>query len=158
MQTTQQSRAVDLHESVRSLLVRRNTVLWPFRPRPPHMRPSSACRKNNIGALVVLNARHLAGTIAKRDYARKIILKGRQPCETLVREIMSAPVLVVTPDRTIAECMQLITSRRIRHLPVVEGDRVIGMVLIGYLVNWIITAQEQTIRHLHNYIAGSYPG
>ena len=112
----------------------------------------------HIGALVVLSAENLAGIITERDYARKVILQGRQSRETLVREIMSAPVLVVTADRTIAECMQLVTSRRIRHLPVLEGDRVVGMLSIGDLVNWIITAQDQTIRHLHNYIAGAYPG
>ena len=71
---------------------------------------------------------------------------------------MSAPVLFVTPEQTIAECMHVMTSRRIRHLPVLEADCVVGMVSIGDLVNWIITTQDETIRHLHNYIAGSYPG
>jgi CBS domain-containing protein len=71
---------------------------------------------------------------------------------------MSAPVLYVAPEQTIGECMHLMTSRQIRHLPVLEGERVAGIVSIGDIVNWIVTAQDDTIRHLHNYIAGSYPG
>jgi CBS domain-containing protein len=112
----------------------------------------------HIGALVVLSAENLAGIITERDYARKVILQGRQSRETLVREIMTTPALFITPDHSIDECMRIVTSRRIRHLPVLEGDRVVGMLSIGDLVNWIITAQDQTIRHLHNYIAGAYPG
>jgi CBS domain-containing protein len=158
MQATAQSQAVDLHESVRSLLAQKDNALWTISPEATVYEAIEQMSEKHVGALVVLSAGHLAGIITERDYARKVILKGRQSRETLVREIMSAPVVVVTPDRTIAECMDLVTSRRIRHLPVMEGDRVVGMVSIGDLVNWIITAQEQTIGHLHNYIAGSYPG
>jgi signal-transduction protein with cAMP-binding, CBS, and nucleotidyltransferase domain len=158
MQATAQSQAVDLHESVRSLLAQKDTVLWSISPEATVYEAVERMSEKHVGALVVLNSGHLAGIITERDYARKVILKGRQSRETFVREIMSTPVFVVTPDRSIAECMQLVTSQRIRHLPVMEGDRVVGMVSIGDLVNWIITAQEQTIRHLHNYIAGSYPG
>lgn len=100
----------------------------------------------------------LNGIVTERDYARRVILKGRQSRETLVREIMTASVCVVTPQQTIGECMQVATSLRIRHLPVMEADCVVGMLSTGDLVNLIITAQEQTIRHLHNYIAGSHPG
>jgi CBS domain-containing protein len=158
MQATAQSRAVDLHESVKSLLAQKDQAVWSISPEATVYEAIERMSEKHVGALVVLSAGHLAGIITERDYARKVILKGRQSRETHVREIMSAPVLVVTPDRTIAECMQLVTSRRIRHLPVMDGDCVIGMVSIGDLVNWIITAQEQTIRHLHNYIAGAYPG
>ena len=114
--------------------------------------------EKHIGALIVVSAGHLVGIITERDYARKVILKGRQSRETRVREIMSAPVVFVTPEQTIGKCMHVMTSRQIRHLPVLEADRVIGIVSIGDLVNWIITAQDDTIRHLHNYITGSYPG
>jgi CBS domain-containing protein len=157
MQATAQSRNVDLHEPVRSLLALKGSVLWSISPEATVYEAIESMSERRVGALVVLSAGHLSGIITERDYARKVILKGRQSRETLVREIMSAPVLFVTPDKTIGECMHLVTSRRIRHLPVMEGDRVVGMLSIGDLVNWIITTQEQTIRHLHNYITGSYP-
>jgi CBS domain-containing protein len=114
--------------------------------------------EKEVGALLVLSRGYLAGIITERDYARKVILRGRQSHETAVRDIMSAPVLFVTPDNTVSECMLLITSRRIRYLPVINGNRVIGMLSIGDLVKWIIDAQDRTIRHLHDYIAGSNPG
>jgi CBS domain-containing protein len=114
--------------------------------------------EKHVGALVVLSAGQLIGIITERDYARKVILQGRQSRETRVREIMTTPVLYVTPEQTINECMHLMTSRQIRHLPVLDADRVTGIVSIGDLVSWIITAQDETIRHLHNYINGSYPG
>jgi CBS domain-containing protein len=152
-----QSKANDLHESVRSLLAQKGNGLWSISPEESVYEAIERMSEKHVGALVVLSEGHLAGIITERDYARKVILKGRQSRETQVREIMTAPVLFVTPDQTAGECMQLMTSRRVRHLPVVEAHRPVGMLSIGDLVNWIIGAQEQTIRHLHHYIAGSYP-
>jgi CBS domain-containing protein len=158
MPATAQSQAVDLHETVRSLLSQKSPALWSISPEASVFDAIESMSEKHIGALVVLSAGHLAGIITERDYARKVILMGRGSRETRVREIMTAPVLFVTAEQTIAECMHLMTSRRIRHLPVLEAERVVGILSIGDLVNWMITAQEQTIRHLRNYIAGSYPG
>ena len=158
MHSTASPRAIDLNENVRSILAQKSHVVWSISPETTVYDAITIMSEKHIGALVVLSAGRLVGIITERDYARKVILKGRQSRETRVREIMSEPVLFVTPDQTIGKCMYVMASRQIRHLPVLEADRVIGIISMGDLVNWIITVQDDTIRHLHNYITGSYPG
>ena len=111
---------------------------------------------HNIGALLVMRGDQLHGVMTEREYARNVALKGRSSAEMRVAELVTAAPVTVTPSHTIADCMRLMTEHRVRHLPVLHEHRVTGIVSIGDLVNWIISAQSETIHQLENYIAGPY--
>jgi CBS domain-containing protein len=112
----------------------------------------------NVGALLVMKGDELVGIVSERDYTRKVALKGKSSKQVHVLEIMTASPRTVTPGHTVEECLRIMTENRVRHLPVMDKGKVIGVVSIGNLVNWVISSQSATIDHLENYISGKYPG
>ena len=145
-------------DTINSVLDLKGRQVWSVAPTTIVFEAIRTMSNKGVGALLVMSDGRLQGIVSERDYARKVILRDRSSRMTQVREIMSTPVLTVTTKDTVDYCMRLMTEHRIRHLPVLEGDRVVGIVSIGDLVNWIVTAQEEMIGQLEGYIAGKYPG
>ena len=130
-------------------------VRWSLAPTATIYDALAMMAEKGVGALPIVDQGNLLGILSERDYARKVLLQGRSSRDTAVTEIMSSPVVSVTPSQTVEECMHIVTDKRIRHLPVIENGRIVGIVSIGDLVNWVITAQRETIHHLEAYIAGN---
>jgi len=145
-------------DTLDSVLRFKGRQVWSIAPKATVYEAIARMSEKSVGALLVLSEGRLAGIISERDYARKVILKDRSSKETQVWEIMTDRVTSASPGDTVEECMRLMTEHRIRHLPVLDGDKVVGIVSIGDLVNWTITAHEETIGHLQGYIEGRYPG
>ena len=137
---------------VRALLERKNRALFSVGPAAPVLEAIRAMAEHHVGALLVMKGEALAGIVSERDYARKVILMGRSSSDTPVSAIMTSKVLTVTPETSVQECMQLMTEQRVRHLPVMEQNRVVGMISIGDLVKAVMAEQQQQIEQLESYI------
>lgn len=143
---------------ISDILRSKSGEVWTISPQATVFDAISKMAEKNIGAMPVVEAGQVVGLISERDYTRKVALKGKSSRETTVGEIMASPVVTVTPMTTIDACMQLITRQRIRHLPVVENGQLTGMISIGDLVNWIISAQDAALEQMESYIMGGYSG
>jgi CBS domain-containing protein len=143
-----------LSATIGTVMEQKSGTVWATGPGASVFEAIELMATKGIGALMVMERGELVGILSERDYARKVILQGRSSKDTLVAEIMSSPVVCVSLQHTVAECMRVMTDTRIRHLPVVQNGSVVGLVSIGDLVNWVIQEQETTIRHLEAYISG----
>src|ERR1700741_3164740 len=148
---------MELLDTVESILKQKKAAIWSIAPDATVYEALALMAEKEIGSLLVMSGGRLVGLFSERDYARKIILMGRASKETTVAEVMADQTVTVSPRDTVSSCMAMMTDHRRRHLPVVDGDRVLGVLSIGDLVNWIVQSQEQTIQQLHGYIAGADP-
>jgi len=143
-------------DTVGSILQDKGHHVWSVSPDESVFQAISLMADKGIGALVVIADEALVGIISERDYARKVVLQGKSSKDTRVSDIMTSPVFSVGPNDTVDDCMRIVTTKRIRHLPVVQGEKVVGVVSIGDLVRRVISTQSDTIQYLQEYIVGKY--
>ena len=141
-------------KTIKDLLGNKGQEIWSVGPDATVYEAIELMADKSIGALMVMDDERPAGIISERDYARKVILQGRSSKDTLVREIMTSRLIHTSPDRSVEECMTLMTTNKIRHLPVMEADQLVGIVSIGDLVKATISDQQSTIEQLERYISG----
>jgi CBS domain-containing protein len=138
-------------------LVHKTSSLWSVAPEATVFEAIRVMAEKDVGSLLVMSEGRLAGLFTERDYTRKVALHGKTSKETRVREIIPRETITITPDDSVEDCMRLMTEKRVRHLPVVEGPNVVGIISIGDLVNWIISTQSAHIEQMEQYISGSVP-
>jgi CBS domain-containing protein len=144
----------ELTTTIGSVLRQKDGEIFSIAPDASVYHAIEIMAEKGVGALLVMEHGILLGIVSERDYARKVVLQGKLSKEIPVSEIMTSPVISVTRQHTVGECLHIITDNRIRHLPVIEAGKVVGVLSIGDLVNCVITEQQETIRHLHAYISG----
>ena len=144
--------------SVSAILAHKKaSTVWSIGPNAMVIDAIRLMDEKNVGALPVVDNGTLVGIVSERDYTRKVILKGRSSKETPVRDIMTEQLLTVNPSDSVTECMRIMTEKRVRHLPVLEGSDLVRILSIGDVVNWFISAQTATIDNLERYNTGDYP-
>ena len=146
---------MQLTDPIASLLKAKGRAVCSIPPSDSVYAAIALMAEKKVGALLAISEGKVVGIISERDYARKVILQGRSSKTTPVAEIMSSPVIYVSPEHSVGECMEIMTSHHIRHLPVMLGEELAGIISIGDLVNWTLSAQRETIRHLESYITGT---
>src|SRR5664279_5426774 len=149
---------MDVSGTIDAILGQKGGEIFSVSPDATVFEAVSLMAEKNVGALLVVHEGRLAGLVSERDYTRKVMLRGKRSRETQVREIMSSDLTIVTPREPVENCLRMMTEKRVRHLPVVEGDMLRGMISIGDLVKWVIASQSAAIAHLANYISGGYSG
>ena len=148
---------MEVFDQVSAILRQKGAAIWSIGPEATVYEALERMSDARIGALLVMENEKLVGIISERDYSRKVMLRGKRSRETFVREIMSTELTTANPRETVEECLRFMTDKRIRHLPVIDGDSLRGVISIGDLVKEVISAQSATLDQLRDYISGGYP-
>ncbi len=148
---------MEITTPVTAILEHKGPELWNIQPTASVYEAIALMAEKNVGALPVLEDGALLGMISERDYSRKVILQGRASKDTKVADIMSKSVHTVSGEASVESCLEIMTKHRVRHLPVMDGAAIVGILSVGDLVNWIISAQANAIDDLHRFVTGEYP-
>lgn len=149
---------MDVTGTIDAILAQKGTEIFSVSPEATVFEAVEIMATKNVGALLVIQDGKLVGLISERDYTRKVMLRGKRSRETQVREIMSSDLTVVSPREPVENCLRMMTDKRVRHLPVLDGETIRGVISIGDLVKWVIATQSAAIAHLEMYISGGYTG
>jgi CBS domain-containing protein len=149
---------MDVSGTISAILGQKSRDIFSVSPQTTVHDAVAMMDEKNVGALLVMEGEKLVGMISERDYTRKVMLRGKKSADTKVSEIMSTKLTVTHPNEGVEECLRVMTDKRFRHLPVLDGDKIVGVISIGDLVKHVISCQSATIAHLESYIHGGYTG